>query len=50
MSVVYGIVMSLGGAIRVRSEAAGADVGTDIRVYMPTPKLDLVAEAVGGDG
>ena len=35
MSVVYGIVKSLGGAIRVRSEVGGVHSGTEIRIFVP---------------
>jgi PAS domain S-box-containing protein len=44
MSVVYGIVTGLGGAIRVRSEV-GDKAGTEIQVFIPTPSIDSDQDA-----
>ena len=41
LSVVYGIVASLGGVITAQSRISGSDMGTEFRVFLPVEKHPL---------
>jgi light-regulated signal transduction histidine kinase (bacteriophytochrome) len=48
LSVVYGIVKSLGGVIQVRSSAALAGTGTQFQVFLPTTRQTHIECATPG--
>ena len=41
LSVVYGIVMDLGGLIEAKSRSSGDNTGTEFRVFLPAAKTEL---------